>query len=435
MEPDVLVVGGGGIGACVAYELAREGAAVALVEKGPRLASGCSAGNAGLIHPSHATPLATPQSLRQGIAWMLRRDSPFYLRPRPAIVPWLVRFAAASTHARARAGTAVLRSLGAASLDLHVELAAQGLDGGFERRGVLHVYETERGFAVGREEARASRAAGLNVEVLGADEARAVEPALSAGVKGAAYYPEEAQCDPERFVEAVGRAAAELGARVETGVSVERLRPSRGRVEVVETSAGPVRPGSVVLAAGAWTGPLARTAGLYVPVEAGKGYHAEVDRGERPPAIPVFMQEARVIATPYADRVRLAGALELTGLDLRIDPVRVGAVVAAARRNVATLAGLPVRRTWAGLRPCAPDGLPIVGRPERYENLVLATGHAMMGLTLAPITGRLVAELVASRTPSHDLRPLSPDRFRPFLRRPPRAAAAEPHERVAVGAP
>ncbi|MDQ3889721.1 MAG: FAD-dependent oxidoreductase [Actinomycetota bacterium] len=433
MATDVLVIGGGAIGVAAAYELARDGAQVTLVEKGSRLASGCSAGNAGLLCPSHSAPLATPRALRQGIVWALRRDSPLYLKPRPAVVPWLARFAAASTSTRAREGTAVIRSLSQASLVLHAALAEAGIETGFERRGVLNAYETEPGFSDGSAEASANAKAGLRVEVLEGDEARQLEPALSSAVRGAAYYLDEAHCDPARFVAGIGTAAEAHGARIETDVEVLGFRAANGRLEAVETTGGRRAAATFVLAAGAWTRQLARLLGIYLPIEGGKGYHVELEPGERAPRVPVFMQESRVIATPYPARLRLAGTLELAGLDLGVDPVRVGAILAAARRNVRGLDGLPVTRVWRGLRPCAPDGLPVVGRPRRLENVLVATGHAMMGLTLAPITAKLVAELAAGRSPSYDVAALAPDRFRPLLpRRTLRSPATRPRAELAA---
>jgi D-amino-acid dehydrogenase len=414
---DVAVVGGGAIGAAVALELARRGARTVLLERGPELGWGCSAGNAGVICPSHSYPLATPAALRQGLRWMLRPAGPFYLRPTPRIVPWLARFAAASTPGRAHASMEAIRALGLASLELHAELAAEGLDTGFERRGVLNVYETEAGFAAGREEAGLHEAAGVRSEVLDGLSARGLEPSLAEGLAGAVLYPDEAHCDPLRFVQAVGLAARDAGADVRTRVEVLGFRRNGG-VEAIETTAGDVRAGTVVLAAGAWTSRLARELGAFVPVEGGKGYHVDLDPGSGDPRLPVFVQESRVIATPFEDRVRLAGTLELTGLDLAVNRVRVRAVLESGRRAVPALAGRRVLRVWRGLRPCAPDGLPIVGRLPGLENVVLATGHAMMGLTLAPITGRLVAELIGDEQPSADLAPLRPERFRPLVRRP-----------------
>lgn len=411
LNPDVLVVGGGAIGVTSALELARRGARVTLLERGSQLAAGCSAGNAGLICPSHAYPLAGPAALRSGVRWMLRRDSPLYVRPRPTILPWLARFAAASTPARADAGMRLIRSLGLASLELHAELAAAGIDTGFTRRGVLNVFETEAGFATGRHEAELHAGAGLRSECVDPDMARAIEPALVGSLAGAVLYSDEAHCDPERFVSAVGEAAAEAGAKIRLGVEVLSLRRDGPRATVVDTTVGPVGAGTVVVAAGAWTPAVVRELGIFVPVEGGKGYHVDLEAENGDPELPVFLQEARVIATPLPGRLRIAGTLELSGLDLGVDRVRLEAILRASRR-VLRVEGRRVVGIWRGLRPCAPDGLPIVGRPPGHDTVVLATGHAMMGLTLAPVTGQLVAETVAGEKPSHDVSALRPERFR-----------------------
>jgi D-amino-acid dehydrogenase len=414
---DVVVVGGGAIGACVALELARRGAEVTLLERGGELAWGCSAGNAGLICPSHATPLANPAALRDGLRWMARPDSPFYLRPRPSLLPWIARFVAASTPERARASSRVIRELALTSIALHAELAERGLDTGFERRGSLNVYGSPDAFAGARKEAEEARREGLRAQVLERAQARELEPALAGDPAGAVYYPDDGHCDPHRFVHAVGAAAAEAGATILTRVEVLGFRRRNGRIEGVQTTAGDVGAATVVLAAGAWSPLLARGLGVFAPIEGGKGYHVDLETAPGDPGLPVWFQETRVIATPLAGRLRLAGTLELAGLDESVNRIRVEAITKAAKRGIAGLEGRRVLEVWRGLRPCTPDGLPLVGRPAALENLVLATGHAMMGLTLAPVTGRLVAELVTGEPPSHDLAPLRPDRFQPVFGR------------------
>ena len=209
MEVDVVVVGGGAIGVCCALELANRGADVTLLERGEELASGASSGNAGLLCPSHSAPIANPASVRSGLRWMMKPDSPFYLRPRPGVAPWLARFVKASTATRAARGTRIIRGLSLASLELHAELSVHGLNTGFVRRGILNVYETEAGFALAREHAPAT---GLTADVLGPEETRKVEPAVGERIAGGVYFPDEAHCDPLSFVYAVGRAAREGGA-------------------------------------------------------------------------------------------------------------------------------------------------------------------------------------------------------------------------------
>jgi D-amino-acid dehydrogenase len=410
VDGKVVVVGGGAIGACVAFELARRGLDVTLVERGEELASGASSGNAGLLCPSHSAPIANPASVKNGLRWMTKPDSPFYLRPRPAVAPWIARFVKASTAQRAARGTKIIRELSIASLALHAELANDGLNTGFTRRGILNVYETEAGFAAARSHADAT---GLASEVLGRDETRSLEPALNERIAGGVYFPDEAHCDPLAFVYAVGRAAREAGATIRTDTAVHALRRANGGI-AVETEHETLRAATVVLAAGAWTSALAAQLGVYLPQEGGKGYHLDVESAPGDPKIPISMDEAHVIATPLPDRLRLSGTLELAGLDTSISRPRVDAIRAAAER-VLSLDEREEIETWAGLRPCTPDGLPVIGRPLGVEPLVLATGHARKGLSLAPITGRLVAELVTGERPSLALAPLSPDRFRPLL--------------------
>jgi D-amino-acid dehydrogenase len=383
MKPEVVVVGGGAIGVCSALELARRGVRVTLLERGPELASGCSAGNAGLICPSHSAPIANPAALRNGLRWMWKRDSPFYLRPRPAVLPWLVRFALAARHWEE--GARIIRSLSIESLELHAQLGAE-LDTSFERTGTLNVYSTEVGLEQGAREAEQS---GLSFDTLGADATRELEPSLAGPVAGAVRYPDEGRVDPRRFVETVGRAAAEAGAEIRTGVDVRA--PAELHADVV------------VVAAGAWSREL-----VDLPREGGKGYHIDYERSPGDPRLPTWVQDTWTIATPLPDRLRLSGTLELAGLDLSISQRRVDTIRRGGERWFRGLADRRVLETWAGLRPCLPDGLPAIGRVGR---VVVATGHAMKGVSLAPVTARLVAQLVAGEEPAHDLAPFDPNRF------------------------
>jgi D-amino-acid dehydrogenase len=410
-SPEVAIVGGGSIGLMAALELTRRGLRPVVLERAGDVLSGCSGGSAGLLSPAHSTPLATPGAVREGLRHMLRRDSPFSMRPRPGLLLWLLRFMAAARPSRVVAGTEVLRRLSFDSLELHQALAAAGLDTGLRALGAINVYETEDAFAGGRAEAQALSAHEIKSQVLAPSEARTLEPALSEGVVGAVFYPDEAQCEPERFLLAVAEAAVAAGAVIRTRAEVFGVRVRAGRVTALETTLGELRPDEVVVANGAWTAELSRRLGLRLPVEGGKGYHLDLERASSDPSIPVYMQEARVIATAFDDRLRLAGTLQLTGLDLRLDRVRVAATLNAGVRTLRGIHPARVTEVWRGIRPCTPDGLPIIGRSARIENVVFATGHAMKGLHLAPATGSLVADLVTGQPPRHDLAPLSPDRF------------------------
>jgi D-amino-acid dehydrogenase len=396
-SPDVVVVGGGAIGAACALELAQRGARVEVLERGDGWATGCSAGNAGLIVPSHATPLATPSALRDGLRWLGREQSPFGLRPRPALIPWLGRFVLACGRARARPATELVRTLAVASLARWAALAPEAL----ERRGVLNVYASDAGFAEGRGEAAAYAAAGLRCEVLDARAARELEPSLHGPVAGAVLYPDEAHGDPLALVAELGAAAHAAGARLRTRTDVRGLRRGGG----VVTAAGDVRAGSVVLAAGVGT----RRLGVRLPVVAGIGCSIDLREGLARPSRPVFLYEGRVVATPLPDRLRLAGTLELAPADAPLATRRAAGVAAAARRGLAPHGGWQAATPWAGARPCAPDGLPIVGALPGSPSVVVATAHAMLGLTLAPVTGQLVADALEGHAPPPEL---APARFR-----------------------
>jgi D-amino-acid dehydrogenase len=410
-SPEVAIVGGGSVGLMAALELTRRGLRPVVLERAGDVLSGCSGGSAGLLSPAHSTPLATPAAVREGLRHMLRRDSPFSMRPRPGLLLWLLRFMAAARPERVLAGTEVLRRLSFRSLELHQALAAGGLDTGLRALGAINVYETEAAFANGRAEAQTLAAHEIKSQVLGPEEARSLEPALSDRLVGAVFYPDEAQCEPERFMLAATEAATAAGAVIRTRAEVFGVRVRAGRVAALETTVGEVRPGEVVVANGAWAAGLSRRIGLHLPVEGGKGYHLDLERAGTDPTIPVYLQEARVIATPFEDRLRLAGTLQLTGLDMRLDRIRVAATLNAGVRTLRGIHPARVTEVWRGIRPCTPDGLPVIGRSARIENVVFATGHAMKGLHLAPATGALVADLVTRQAPGHDLGPFSPDRF------------------------
>lgn len=415
-RPDVAVVGGGAVGVSVAAELARNGASVVILERGAQLGAGCSAGNAGIVGASHVLPLATPQAVVDGVRWLGRSDSPLSLRPSPRLVPWLARFVASARPDRVRRSTGILRALARTSADLHADLQARGLETGYRRNGLLNVYADARALAGARDHAQADAREGLRNEVLDREALRDAYPSLVGDAAGAVWYPDEAHCDPLGYVQAVAQQALTDGVQVRPNVEVLSLRRRGPRVTSLWTTAGEIVAGEVVMAAGTWSPPLVRALGCALPVEGGKGYHVDVpgDRGD-PPA-PIWLHASRTVITPLARRVRIAGTLELTGRDERVTTRRVDAIMRQSLDALPGLVGRPVLEVWRGLRPCTPDGLPAIGRPDGVDNLVLATGHGMWGLQLAPVTGQLVATLIGGATPSHDLQPLDPNRFRPLNR-------------------
>jgi D-amino-acid dehydrogenase len=418
-SPEVIIVGGGAVGLCIALQLARRAIRPVVLERMEDLTSGCSSGSSGLLSPGHSVPLANLGMLKEGLGHMLRRDSPFSMRPRPRLVPWLLRYMAACRSEQVTAGTEIIRALSFASLQLHEELVREGLDTSFARKGALNIYATEGGFVNGRRESVAQAAEGIESQILDEAALRDFEPAIGPAPVGGVFYPNEAHCTPKRFMGAVAEAVREAGGVIRCGVEVTGFSVTAGRITSVRTSDGDLRPGTVVLSNGAWAARFGRQLRLVIPIEGGKGYHLDYKAAATDPKMPIYIQEARVIATPMGEALRLAGTLQLSGLSMAVDNVRVRSIMAAGQRTLRKLDDTRIIEVWRGIRPCTPDGLPMIGRSERIDNLVLASGHAMKGVHLAPVTGRIVAEILEGNASGLDTSPLSPDRFQRYRPRKP----------------
>ncbi len=411
-----LVLGGGVIGVCSAYFLAGEGVAVTLLER-TAIGGGCSFGNAGLVVPSHSIPLAAPGVWKKGLRWLLRRDSPFRIAPRldPRLASWLWKFYRTSTRTHVERSLPVLRELSFASRRLFEELARAGLDFGYRRGGVLVAFRTEEGFAEGAREAHTLSEAGIEARVLDSEALTAAEPWLRPGLAGGILFPDDAQLVPDRFVASLAELASRRGVELRLGVDVQELDARDGRIRGVRTGQeyfAVEADTEVVLAAGVWSAALARGLGTEVPLQAGKGYSVTFEPEQTLPRTPLILGEERVAVTPMESRLRLSGTLELAGPDTSVDECRARGILRAADRWARDHPiGAKAQPFWAGLRPCSPDGLPIVGRLSAISNLILATGHGMLGVSLGPITGRIVADLVTGREPAFAMRALDPARF------------------------
>ena len=410
---DVAVIGGGVIGVASAYSLARRGARVVLLERG-EICSGASYGNAGWISPSHGTPLPAPGVIRQALRWLLDAESPFYVKPRLdfELARWLFEFARAATAARADATMRMNRELIVASLARYESLAAElGADFRFARRGLVVACESYEGLAKARHELELLRALGGEGRALSSDELRALAPRASESLCGGVYFAADAHLDPERLVRALAERAAAHGARLETRQEVLALERAGRRISRIVATRGEFRADQVVLAAGAWSPCLAALVELRLPVQAAKGYSVTVRRPADFGENPVLLSEAKVALTPLGDTLRFAGTLELAGLDLAVNRRRVDAILRAVGRFFPGVETAERIETWRGLRPLTPDDRPILGRPRTVENLVIATGHGMSGVSQGPMTAQLVTELCMGDAPSIPLAPFSPDRF------------------------
>ena len=398
-EHRVVVVGGGVIGVCCAYFLARKGADVVLVERDD-IAKGASYGSAGTVAAGHP-PLNKPGRIRRSIMELLDPKSPLYIPVRwdPGLVKWLWTFRRYCTDRHLEVSMSALAPLGHATLKLFDSLVEEeALDCAYERDGYYEVCHTEKGLDGAKRDAAMMLAHGYHPRTVTGGELLETEPALLEGITGGVHFPDAATCDPYRFVLELADRTARHGGRFQTGQGVAEVLGSGSRVEGVRLTNGDVlESDSVVLATGAYSGHLTEKFGLRLPVQAGKGYHRDLDLAEgggRTPNIACVMAETSVFCTPMGDFTRLAGTMEFSGVNHELRRGRLEQLTSAAKGYLRGVGDAPYHSEWCGLRPCTPDGMPFVGPVPGQSGLFVATGHAMLGFTLGPITGKLIEEYV-----------------------------------------
>ncbi len=415
-KTDILVIGGGAIGICSAYYLSEQGRKVTVVEKG-EICSGSSYGNAGMIVPSHSVPLAAPGVISKGFRWLLNPESPFYIKPRFSVdlLSWLWEFRKACSKSRMHRSIPVIRDLNMASVKLFEELAAiEELDFGFEQKGMLSVFITEVGYKEGVAEAQLMQQNGIDVTVLNVEKLKDYAAEAKIAGVGGVFYPQDANITPHRFVRELATYLEKKGVDIHESAEVLGFDVADRSVSSVKTTRGDFSADAVVIASGAWSPEITRDLSIKLPIQPAKGYSVTYKRPKTCPDIPIGLAEAKAIVTPMADTLRVAGTLELAGLDLSINRRRVQAIIKNVPKYLPDLNpdSLELIEIWRGLRPCTPDGLPFLGRPRGYDNVIIAAGHAMIGMSLSPITGKLVSQLAAHETPRFDLFPLRIERFR-----------------------
>ncbi|MCW5553169.1 MAG: FAD-dependent oxidoreductase [Verrucomicrobiae bacterium] len=416
MTKRVLIIGGGVIGLCAAHECARRGLAVTLLERNGADRDSCSVSNAGMVVPSHFVPLAAPGMVALGLKWMWNPESPFYIKPRldAELFEWGHKFWRAANPGHVARSAPLLRDLSFASRAWFEDFAAKtGNSFSLVTRGLIMLCRTPQ--ALEEEASFAARANQLGVpaQVLDAKQLAQLDPGVTMAVAGGVYFPKDCHLNPARFLATLQAECVKLGVEFSWNSEVTGWRIESGRIQAVLTSRGDFSGDEVVLCGGSWSAMVARGLGLKIPMQAGKGYSLTLSKPRQLPHICAILTEARVAVTPMDGALRVGGTMEIAGLNEDINPVRVQGIIKAVPKyypefRAEDFAGIP---PWRGLRPCSPDGLPYIGRTGRFTNLTLATGHAMMGLSLAPVTGKLVGEIICGDQPSHGLSLLSPDRY------------------------
>ena len=415
MSKHIVVLGGGVIGLSVAEACSRRGHRVTLIEQHGEQRSGSSYGNAGMVVPSHFVPMAAPGMVAMGLKWMWNPESPFYIKPRLDfdLLRWGLRFVRAASRAHVERCAPVLRDLHLASRQAYQELGAQGEAIGLVSKGLLMLCKESHTLDEETAMAAKARALGVPAEVLDAAATARLDPGITMDIVGSVHYPLDCHLSPERLLAMLQQRAGQQGARLLWNTRVVGWARDGGRLRAVRTDAGEIEADEFVLSGGVWSDGMIRELGLRLPMQAGKGYSVTLPDPVELPALCSLLAEARVAVTPLGASLRFGGTMEMSGTSETVSPRRVEGILRAASRYFPNFkrAHFDGLAPWHGLRPCAPDGMPYLGRSAAATNLLVATGHAMMGVSLAPVTAAIVARLLDAEPAGFDLQLLSPDRF------------------------
>ncbi len=410
----LVIVGGGVIGLSTAYYALKEGYQVTVLDRDSADAGNCSSANAGMIVPSHFIPLAAPGVIGKGLRWMLDKESPFYVRPRLSLelAHWGWLFCQHANQEHVDAVRKILCELNMESRRLFQELSREE-DFGLQSRGLLMLCESQKTLDEEAEVAEQARELGLDAKLLDAKAVASLDPGINMNIAGAVHFAEDCHLDPARFLASLKRRIEQMGGRFIHNYPIDEITFHGGNVSAVSGPNGTLEGHQFVIAGGAWSPSLLRQIGLRLPMQSGKGYSLTLPNPTQLPQLCSILAEAKVAVTPMGNSLRFAGTMEVGGLSTEINPARVRGIIKAATRyfpdfKISDFDGI---KPWVGLRPVSPDGMPYIGKAPRVDNLVIATGHAMMGLSLAPVTGKLVTEILTNRRSSMALGALATDRF------------------------
>lgn len=412
---NIAIIGGGVIGLSCAYYLRKEGHKVTIFDQGD-LKDNCSSGNAGMIVPSHIIPLAAPGMIAKGIKWMFNSSSPFYVKPRlnKDLIRWGFKFYSHANEKHVIKSIPALRDISLLSKQLYQQIAKEeAFEFGYQERGLLMLYKSTETEKEETEAAHLANKSGVEAHVLSPSEVQALEPEVEVNVKGGVYFPGDAHLIPQKFIEGLIQYLTAQGVEIHKATKVTDFYTEDDRIISLETSQSHHKFDEFIVATGAWSGLFCSRLGMTLPMQSGKGYSFTIDPGQKNIRVPSILLEGRVAVTPMGSSLRFGGTMEINGTDRSINMNRVKGIVESIPKYYPQMnVKMPeTSEVWNGLRPCSPDGLPYIGRTKKFRNLIIATGHSMMGLSLGPATGLLVSEIIADKKTSMKIEPFNPERF------------------------
>ncbi|CAN5637379.1 FAD-dependent oxidoreductase [soil metagenome] len=409
-----IVIGSGIIGLCSAYYLLQEGYEVTVIDKETGSAN-CSSGNLGMIVPSHFVPLASPGIISKGLKWLLNSKSPFYIRPSfdKQLISWGWQFMKNATAENCRKAAEPLAALNVLSRNLYEQLQQEiSFDFSYEQKGLIMYYNTDETAEEEIEMAEHARAMGLDATVLTKEALQLLEPNVELNVKGGIHYRCDAHLNPNQLVQQLKSYLEDKGVTMHYNSAITQFNTSNETATGVLVNEKEITADVIVIAAGAWMPAVTSQLGISTPMIAGKGY--TFNTANQPKLnTPCILCEARVAITPFGDSIRYGGTMEIGTMNNKVNMNRIEGIVSSANnyfKNI-NLPMPPVQAVWFGYRPCSPDGLPYIGRLNKFSNVIIAGGHSMMGLSLGAATGKIVSELAGRKKTSTDVSIFNPERF------------------------
>lgn len=415
MSKNITVIGGGAIGLCSAFYLQKEGFDVTVIERGD-ITDGTSFGNAGYVSPSHFTPLASPGVIAQGLRWMLSSTSPFYIKPRLNIdlIKWMLAFWGKANKKTVEQNIPQLNNILHMSRQLTSEIKNElGNHFRMAEVGCFMLYKSPETEKHEIELAEQAKRLGIETKVLNGQQVQDMEPEVEVITKGGVLYPIDCHLHPGDLMQTLKSHLIAKGAKLQLNTEVTGFEKNGDQVKSVITDKGKFDCDELVIAAGSWMPMVAKKLGIYILMQAGKGYSITYKNVGKNLHHPAILVDKRVAMTPMGNDLRMGGTMEISGINKNILLKRARAIYDGANSYYPKL-GLDfpsADKIWNGLRPLTPDGLPYIGRHSKYNNLILAGGHAMLGLSLAAATGKLVEEIACNKPTSIDIAAFNAERY------------------------
>lgn len=414
---EVVIIGGGINGLSSAYYLHEAGHQVTIIDQ-TDITNNCSYGNAGYICPSHFVPLATPGIVQQGLKWMLNSKSPFYIQPRlsKSLIQWGWHFMRSATEAKVEAAAIPLRDYALLSQQLYTDWAKlPQFNFAYEHKGLLEIFQTAAVEEHAHHTVEKANQLGLTgTRMISKAELDAMEPVHSINAKGAIYFACDAHLYPQKMMQQLIVDLKNKGVRFALNETVIDFEKKHNAISKVITNKAAYNADAVVLSSGAWSRELAEKLNINIPLVGGRGYSITLEDSPYMMNHPAVLVEGRIALTPMdGNKMRFGGTMEITSTNTPPKLNRVKGIVEAVKKYFPTF-DIPmpsIEDVWFGYRPCSADGLPYVGRTKKCTNLIMATGHAMVGMSLGAATGKIVSEIIQEQKPSIDIAIYNPERF------------------------